>query len=83
MGVGVALVVHFIDHSYRGGPRLVNIILLVRPGVITQAAPAAGRQTFQGVLHHAALYVLGQVGGIVFGHAFKHRFQNDSFRGIA
>ena len=72
MSVSMALVVHFVYKPNCIGRGRVNNIFLVRAGFIPKAAPPSGGQAFHGVVCHAALDILRQVGAVILRHALKH-----------
>ena len=64
----------------KGAVRGSNFKAAVCIDSVAERDSTARELAFQGVFRHAANDLFGQVSGIIFRIAFKHRFQNDAFR---
>ena len=78
LGHGGPLVIPLERLTDKGGGERVKLEALVAVDLIADGQGAAVVLGFQGVLRHAPDYLFGQVGGVVFGVALQHAFQNDT-----
>ena len=78
LGHGGPLVVTLECLPDKGSGKRVKLEALVAVNQIADRTSAAVILGFQGVLRHAPDYLFGQIGGVVFGVAFQHAFQNDA-----
>ena len=79
---GLAIVVPLEGFCYKRCGERVNFKAAVCIDSVAERDSTARELAFQGVFRHAANDLFGQVSGIIFRIAFKHRFQNDAFRAI-
>ena len=79
---GLAVVVPLEGFCYKRCGERVNFKAAVCIDSVAERDSTARELAFQGVFRHAANDLFGQVSGIIFRIAFKHRFQNDAFRAI-
>ena len=79
---GLTVVVPLEGFCYKRCGERVNFKAAVCIDSVAERDSTARELAFQGVFRHAANDLFGQVSGIIFRIAFKHRFQNDAFRAI-
>ena len=77
---GLAVVVPLEGFCYKRCGERVNFKAAVCIDSVAERDSTARELAFQGVFRHAANDLFGQVSGIIFRIAFKHRFQNDALR---
>ena len=75
---GGSLVITLERLTNKGGGERVKLEALVAVDLVADGQGATVILGFQGVLRHAPDYLFGQVGGVVFGVALQHAFQNDT-----
>ena len=78
----LSVIVPLESFSYKRCGERVNFKAAVCIDSVAERDSTARELAFQGVFRHAANDLFGQVSGIIFRIAFKHRFQNDAFRAI-
>ena len=66
----------------KGGGERVKLEALVAVDLIADGQGAAVVLGFQGVIRHASDNLFGQVGGVAFGIALQHAFQNDTLGSV-
>ena len=77
---GLAAAVQLENINDNGRGRFVNLKIAIGIDLVPQYALTAQRLTFQGVFSHAARDLLRQFNAVIFRHAFKQAFHDDTFR---
>ena len=75
---GGSLVIALERLPDKGGGKGVGLEGLVAVDLVADGEGAAVEFALQGVFRHATHHLFGQVGGVVFGVALQHGFQNDT-----
>ena len=75
---GRALGIPFEGFQHKGGGQRVELEILLAVDGVTDGQGAAVILGFEGVLRHAPNYLLGQIGGVIFGIPLQHALQNNA-----
>ena len=79
---GLAVVVPLEGFCHKRSSQRVNLKAAVRIDGVAERDSTTREPSFQGVFRHTPNDLFRQVSRIIFGIAFQHRFQNDTFRAI-